>query len=230
MTCNANVKMMFRMMNNSKQFDGIVSKFIANRKHHCTNRGSQSVDPGKKTALRLAHSRTKAQIVVWIEKKKRTCGADESCICGFALAHFSPQAAEEFSPQEHKVLVVDLVCSANQKGKALVDALEKFAKEQHNVDNIMIAARASTTQLKNMFRAKGFKRVANACIPPSKASAAVLERLDKSKKLEHSSSDPSPKGAWMSKCIAHESNARKRATPPAKPSTKRRRATPAATS
>ena len=114
----------------------------------------------------VRHMRSRATLVAW-------AGSDESSSsspdCGFALGMIKRDS-------EHPVLYIDLVCSQQRQGGKLLAALEGYASH-HGLASVA-ALRAATPGLLKVYERKGYRRQANACLPPSRANRLILRALD----------------------------------------------------
>ena len=77
---------------------------------------------------------------------------------------------------EESVFYIDLVCSQDRLGGRILAALEDYGKGQ----GLKVAAlRAADPPLVRVYERKGYKRIANACVTPSRAGRIALRDLDK---------------------------------------------------
>lgn len=112
----------------------------------------------------VRHMRARATLVAW-------AGSDSSSLdCGFALGMI------KHDPGHPPVLYVDLVCSQQRQGGRLLAALEEYATRRRLAS--VAALRAATPGLLSVYERKGYRRQANACLPPSRANRLLLRALD----------------------------------------------------
>ena len=115
------------------------------------------------------YMRERATVVVWTDQGACTSRADQgnACICGFGLGYEKREADTD-------VFYVDLVCTQHRQGRAILRALENHAKTKGLK---VVALRAAVPELVKVYERHGYRRVANACLPPSRASRAILRSI-----------------------------------------------------
>ena len=120
---------------------------------------SVSIDYARK------HMRAKATVIAW--SRPTSCS---TCSCGFALGYI-----KRVAELGKTVMYVDLVCSQHRLGGQLLAALEEYGRTRGAT---LVALRAATKELIPVYRKKGYHRVADACVPPSRAGRMALRQLD----------------------------------------------------
>ena len=129
---------------------------------HCTRGGYEQVN--------MQYVRT-----FMVRRATALCYApreDTAGSCGFALAYDT--VAKPLSG-EH-VLFIDLVCTRDHQGTALLRALENYAQSVLRVR--VVALRAVSDELVKVYQKKGYSLAANACEAPTKAARLLIERLN----------------------------------------------------
>ena len=111
------------------------------------------------------HMKAKATVIAW--SRPTSCS---TCSCGFALGYM-----KEVAELGKTVMYVDLVCSQHRLGSQLLAALEEHGRKRGAT---VVALRAATDELVPVYRKKGYHRIADACVPPSRAGRMALRRLD----------------------------------------------------
>lgn len=128
---------------------------------------------GPKGSVNVTYARTymrpRATVVAWYGRP--VCTKDGGCSCGFGLG-FTKRVKE----LGRSVFYVDLVCSQERKGGKILAAMESYAK---SVGADVVALRAAVPDLIALYEKKGYHRMANACVPPSRAGRIALRELDR---------------------------------------------------
>lgn len=111
------------------------------------------------------YMRPRATVLAWIQSGVSSCGF------GLGFIKWVPEL-------QKSVFYVDLVCSQHRKGADVLRALEGHAK-MNGAD--VVALRAAVPALVAVYESKKYqyKRLANACLPPSRAGRLALRTLDR---------------------------------------------------
>ena len=109
--------------------------------------------------------------------------------------------------EDGPVFYVDLVCSANRKGKDLLFRAEIKAL---SLGMRTITLRAASPKLLNVYRRRGYTREVDACKRKTREQRRKLREMDKVASAlfqgEREDWRTSGEGWWMSKCCASKSN------------------------
>lgn len=133
---------------------------------------------------------SRVEYLLFYYKRSEITHRDEHC--GFALC-------STMNINGKKLLYIDLLCSANRKGAALLRETEKLAKK---LKVHAIGLRAAVPKLLKYYRAKGFKRVFDPCQKNDRQQRRRLREWDQvAAKWSAVGWKSSGEGWWMSKCI-----------------------------
>ena len=101
-----------------------------------------------------------------------------ACFCGFGFGYVKRHDASPGAEQggDLTIVYVDLVCTQHKKGKVLLEAMEDYGKARGAA---MSALRAAERELIPIYARYGYRRIANACLPPSRAQRAALRECDR---------------------------------------------------
>lgn len=128
---------------------------------------------GKKGGVDIKYARNymrpRATVIAWYGRP--VCLKKGGCSCGFGLG-FSKYVKE----LDESVFYIDLVCSQEKKGGKILASLEAYAKKTRAK---MVALRAAIPALIQVYEKRGYHRVANACVPPSRAGRIMLRDMDR---------------------------------------------------
>ena len=98
-------------------------------------------------------------------------------------------------------MYIDILCSKHGKGRALIEAVEKFASEMRGVR--LVALRAAWSGLLGYYRKLGYERITNACKADSREQRNQKKQLDENA-VEFKGRQMLEGHAewwWMSKCL-----------------------------
>lgn len=167
---------------NKTTFNTELHKVLKHLKQTCMRRGVAKIDPDY---VRV-NTKGKATVLCWFP---------ESEACGFALGH----------ERNAQVFFVDLLCTQKKQGRRLLKEMEAYARER---EIPLVALRAASEALVPVYEERGYARVADACVPPSKIDKKLRRKLErKLKTLDEEGLEKKDRGdlylhgAWMSKCV-----------------------------
>ena len=162
MTC-ASVEMMEKT---NEGFDAALKDIFlpANFKAQCT---------GAKGMVNLPYAQRymKSRATVLVYSRRRAHTKRGGGYCGFGLGY--TKNVEELSAS---VFYIDLVCSQERMGSDLLAQLEMYGASQGAK---VAALRAAVPALISVYEKKGYRRLADACAPPSRAGRLALRALNK---------------------------------------------------
>ena len=156
----------------------------------CSKAGCQCMNAGELVINREyfeEHIVPRTSFILYITDSK-------GLFCGYALGH---RKTHQIRGTATRFVYIDLLCSANRKGSALLAAAETFA-----LDNGVrrIALRAATADLVPYYQKKGYTRSADQCVMRyvTRSASSALRELDVDAEFD----DGQPnEGYWMSKCL-----------------------------
>lgn len=127
---------------------------------------------GKRGLVNVGYARQymRSRATVLAYAHRAPCTKSGGCFCGFGLGF--TKLVKELSAS---VFYVDLVCSQERMGGKVLAALETYAAR---TGARVVALRAAVPQLVAIYEKRGYKRIADACVPPSRAGRIALRTLD----------------------------------------------------
>lgn len=138
--------------------------------------------------LKYARQYMKPRATVIASIPQVPCKKNGYCVCGFGLAFM------KFVPELNaSVFYIDLLCSQKRQGGRVLVALEAYGKQQGAK---VVALRAAEPKLVSIYQRKGYNRVADACLPPSRAGRVALRSLDRFANSEGRNNDGTVKGVY----------------------------------
>jgi hypothetical protein len=150
--------------NANPRFAGLLDDVFKpnNFNRHCT-RMKGGVPIGVNVTYAKRYMRPRATVIA--------CFLGNVSSCGFGLGF------PKWVPELRKsVFYADIVCSSQRKGGDILRALEDHARSN---GAHVIALRAAAPALIGVYENHKFKRLANACQPPSRAGRLALRAIDR---------------------------------------------------